>query len=43
MLKIIKNYTWDIFVNKISASYFVPYKIRECMYKLVGIRIGKIA
>ena len=41
MFKMIKSYVWDVFVNKFFASYIVPYKIREYMYRLLGIKMGK--
>lgn len=41
MLKMIKSYAWDVFVNKFFASYIIPYKIREYMYRLIGIKMGK--
>ena len=37
----IKKYIWDIIINGILASYFIPLKLREMIYKLVGIKIGK--
>ena len=37
----VKKYIWDIIINGISASYFIPLKLREMLYKLVGIKIGK--
>ena len=41
MFKVIKSYAWDVFVNKVFASYIIPYKIREYMYRLIGIKMGK--
>lgn len=41
MLMNIKNFIWDVFINKITASYFIPYKVRKYLYKLIGIKIGK--
>ena len=41
MMNYIKKYIWDIYVNKFLSSYFIPYKIRGYMYKLLGIKIGR--
>ena len=41
MFKMIKSYAWDVFVNKFFASYIIPYKIREYMYRVIGIKMGK--